>query len=54
MSGSIPARSKLKKRPVRPQPACTSSTISSAPSRFATSARARSQRVEATLSPPSP
>ena len=41
-SGTIPAPSKLKKVPVRPQPACMSSTISSAPCRAAIAATRRS------------
>src|SRR3546814_691664 len=54
MSGVKPMVSKLKKGPVRPQPAWMSSTISNAPCAFASPAMRRSHAGDATLSPPSP
>ncbi len=54
MSGVIPASSKEKKPPVRPQPIWMSSTISSMSWRWHRSWSARSHSARATLMPPSP
>ena len=54
MSGTTPARSKLKKSPVRPQPAWMSSTMSGMSSSRVRSRSARSHGTDATFSPPSP
>ncbi|MNJ69191.1 hypothetical protein D3C77_655140 [compost metagenome] len=54
MSGRMPAASKLKNVPVRPQPTWMSSTISSMSWRLHSFSSSFSQRSVATLTPPSP
>ncbi len=54
MSGTMPDSSKLKNPPVRPQPICTSSTMSTMPWRVVRSRSFRSHSGVATLMPPSP
>ena len=54
MSGVMPASSKEKNAPVRPQPIWMSSTIRSMSQRSQTSASLRSHSARATLMPPSP